>query len=865
MVVSESTREVPAGDRIISGRRPPDRSMLRPAARPGLSLAAGAVLLLTGLLIVPLGTIGPAAPARGTTAHAPLADALRPAPPAGLSAAPSAIRPSAITSLDWDGMGSFSVPRIDANRVAGEGAAMVSDSVYRNIVLFGGRGSDGLTNLTLEVSQVTGKWTNVTGPVGPSPRANMSFADDASRGLAVLFGGSTDPMTGESDSSTWVFWYANSTWENVTHRVAPPARESAAFAVDATGGVGFLEGGWDRDYRSGSSTGTVLWNDTWRLNLTSFAWSRTFTNGTLPPMYGSAMAFDPVAGEFLMYGGCSAGCTNAVRAVNLTQGRWSTLVPPLGSQVPAPGGGSDFEWSPYVNATVMFGGFGPTTSAFASYNSTFVFDPVSRIWSYVQGPPDPSARYAAAATWLSANGCPGLFLAGGSSAYFGPPADLWFLDPNPDTGVGCNVWGNDQVGNSTGNTTGCNGNGTLVVIVRNNLTGAGVPGAAISLTGACGPKSGATNSTGVDVLTHVPLTVEDVRVSAADFHPGGSAVNVTANYTVNRTGPVPPPLWVNLTPLPSLELRTFGENLTDAKYALGAVAVTMDSSFLLGNTSEEGYLNLTAISTSAGRLWFDTFKAGYSAPEYVTTLPYTGVVWVNLTLQAEGAFSVEVVVAGTQVALPSATGTVTPIDPGAPVGPMAFSVDSLGRYLTYLPLGNYTVSASAPGFAGNRTLNPVFHPWVLSTVVVLNLTPDVGYNLSVRVIDAVTLAPIDNASVELGFTYLRYTDLAGWGNFSNVRPPGSWGVLASAAGYSSNRSFVVLDPTFPRVAITIKLTPLPCAPPGCAPPLGGNRPFSLLPGSSGTLTFLVAAPAMFLAAAVGYALYLRRRTGAHVP
>jgi hypothetical protein len=851
------------------GPRPPRPSMpkVRGTRRPGSpTLAAIGLLALLLALPSPLFPAGPTASYH--TAATPFAAPAHRAPVAGPDApAAPRVRPSAITSLDWDGMGTFRLAGVNSNLVLGEGAAMVADSPYRNVIVFGGRGSAGLTNVTLEVSQLTGRWKNVTAAVGPSPRANMSFADDPARRFAVLFGGTTDPVSGRSDNSTWVFWYGNRSWENVTQRTSPPARESAAFAIDPGAGVAFLEGGRDPAFVQAGSTGSVTWNDTWVLNLSTFAWSPIGLRGTPTPMFGSSMAYDPLDGEFLLFGGCDSACSNAVLAVNLTQGIWRALVPPLGTQVPAPGGGADFVWSPFVNATVMFGGFGPTTSAFAPYNSTFVFDPSTRTWSYVQGFADPFARYAAAGAWLSANGCPGLFLAGGSSAFYGPPPDLWFLDPNPDTGIGCDIWGNDRVGNSTGNVSGCNGNGTLVVIVSDNATHRPIPGAGVSLTGACGAKSGQTNATGVDLLTHVPLTVETVTVTAADYHQGGTVVNVTDNYTANRTGPIPPPLWINLTHLPTLRLRTFGQNLTDLRYPLGAVDISLDDSVDLGNTTALGFLNLSGVSTAGGRLTFRAYKAEYSQPEFVTTLPNTGMIWVNLTLQAAGTFVVEVRLAGSARAVATATGAINPIDTGAPGGTIYFRVNDAGDYTTALPIGNFSVSAGAPGFASNLTIQPVFHPWIATTIVLLNLTPDQGFNLSVVVRDSATRQPIDNATVEVGYTYLRHTMAPGWANFSNVRPPGSWGVVASASGYASNQSFVVLGPLTPRASIAIYLTPLPCVPPGCVAPRGATPPgtFSLLPGSSGSLTFLLAAPLMFLAASIAYALYLRRRTASGRP
>ena len=179
----------------------------------------------------------------------------------------------AATTYDWGLAYIYYGPGDDTTHFLGEGAAMVVDNALRNITVFGGEGRGGLTNYTVNYNYSTGIFDVGILQPSPTPRTNASFAAVPGRDFAVLFGGLTDLATQQATNDTWVYYFANQSWVNVTSAVAPPPRESAAFAVDPGADSALLEGGWDPNYESNGSSGITIWNDSWQLNLSSWRWS----------------------------------------------------------------------------------------------------------------------------------------------------------------------------------------------------------------------------------------------------------------------------------------------------------------------------------------------------------------------------------------------------------------------------------------------------------------------------------------------------------------------------------------------------------------------------------------------------------------
>ncbi len=807
----------------------------------GVGIAVVALCLC--LSLPSLAPLPGGAPAPALAPRAPVA------PAATGAAAAFSPSPHVTGAWDWDPQPFYPPLTVPANEVAGLGAAMATSDRTGTVLLFGGEGYHGLTNVTATVSESTGNWLRVVTASAPSPRANFTLATfDAGRS-AVLFGGLTNLTTGASDNATWVYSFVNQTWTNVTHGTAPPPREGAAMSVDDAAGTAILEGGRDRDYRVNGSGASVTWNDTWSLNLTTFNWTRLSPARTPSPMFGSAMVFAPPEGAFYLFGGCASFCTNATW-VYRPGGNWSRLAVG-GDSFPARGAASAV-WDPVDNVSFVGMGLEPGATSYAAFNDTYLFTPSPARWDLVASPGGPPSRYGAAAAFLAANQCPGVFLLGGSPVLTQPPADGWFLDTNPDLGAGCNTWGGDQVGGGGGGgTTNCTPAANLSVEVISHATGRPISSATVTLSGACGHVTILTDPHGFanfSALRLGPLTVE---AAAAGYHGNSSVVRLTGpNLSV--------PLFLDA--LPNLSLRTFGASLTGTA-PLGWVALTFDGITNLGLTDPAGWLNLTAFAGASGPGAFQAETPGYSNATVTEAVPYTGDLSFSLTLLADGAFDVRVIEVPDGTPVAGAVGTITPVGAYTYGGPVPFTTGATGWFNTSLPQANYSVRASYPSFVPNATRGSVFHSWMNTTVVQLNLTLAYGANVSVRLLDARSHAPIPGGNVSIGYLPGRQTTDAGWANFTDILPPGRYVVTGVASGYLSNSTTVDLTYRTLLSRLTLNLTPLSaCSPLAPCPggPNGTTGPFALLPPGGLSLYLILLAPLFLAVAGAAYAVYLRQ-------
>jgi hypothetical protein len=169
------------------------------------------------------------------------------------------------------------------------GAAAAFDAAHGVGVLFGG------LNQTSDTWLWNGTtWTQATPANSPSPRSNAMMAYDGHQ--IVLFGGVS---SGGDLNETWI--WNGSNWTQITASVSgtpPEARDSGAMAYDSAHGQVILFGGIQG---SGDFADTWIWNGaqlTWTLltNLSNHPQSRN----------QNMMAYDPVHGQTILFGGNSA-------------------------------------------------------------------------------------------------------------------------------------------------------------------------------------------------------------------------------------------------------------------------------------------------------------------------------------------------------------------------------------------------------------------------------------------------------------------------------------------------------------------------------------------------------------------------------
>lgn len=220
-------------------------------------------------------------------------------------------------------------------------ASMTYDPALHGVLLFGGMYSGGPTTLA-DTWLFTGnagdpQWTLL--PVGahPSPRGGAALTYDPLDNYAVLFGGYDDP---DYYSDTWTF--SGGTWNELRVADVPFERAFAGFVYNnatgscllTMGGGGavdtwsFVHGIWTElapgtplggrispsvvyDYQSNNLTLfggqspslTSAFGDTWNDSPTQ-VWSELPTSGP-SPRSAAAMAFDPLIGFTVLFGGGS--------------------------------------------------------------------------------------------------------------------------------------------------------------------------------------------------------------------------------------------------------------------------------------------------------------------------------------------------------------------------------------------------------------------------------------------------------------------------------------------------------------------------------------------------------------------------------
>jgi hypothetical protein len=759
--------------------------------------------------------------------------------------------PQVTTLYDWDPQPFVVPPTFPLGEIAGEGASMATSDPYGTVLLFGGLSSGGLTNLTVLANETTGVWSVVSTPTAPSPRTNASLAVTGDGQFAVLFGGEVNAATQAVDNQTWVFSFIHHTWTNVSQPVAPAPRESAAFAIDPADDVALLEGGWEPTASVRGGGATVIWNDTWTLNLTSDNWSQVNDPTAPRPMYGSAMVFDPVNSTFLLFGGCPGiGICSAGLLQYRLGHNWSLL--PTNGDIPPARGAASMVWSDTWQLVFMFGGFQFAGNNYLGLNDTYVYDPDGRSWSAIVGA-GPPGRFDAASAFLGNNGCPGMLVVGGSYALTAYPPDGWFMDANPDIGSGCNIWGGDENGGSSGPPPGpCTPVINITVALESSVTHLGIPNGSVTSVGKCGTTRATTGPLG-SVVFDLPNENVTFSALAALFH--------SASVRVNTTSLPTPTVPILLTPLPVITFYAQAENpgtFPDAFVPLPGVLIAWVGG-AVGITNFTGGLIDFGFPGAQGATTFEGTRPYYSNATATALIPYTGKVWVNLTLLADGLFSVQAYEYPDGQGIVNATGIIAPVGAFTYGGPIYFTTGPSGWFNISLPQANYTVFVSHPGFQSNSTHGAVFHAWRTPTVVMLSLTLAYGSNVSVQLLSSATHDPIPAGVVTIGYFPMETTSDRGWANFTDLLPPGEYNVSGSAAGFRPNSTTVDLTYLHRFTNLTLYLTPMSLCSPECVVnPNGTSGGYQLLPGSGAALDLYIVAPLALAVGAAIYITYLRR-------
>jgi hypothetical protein len=215
-------------------------------------------------------------------------------------------------------------------------AVMAYDSGDGYVLLYGGTNGAETVAYSDTWEFLHGNWTKLNVSGSPPARFRASMVDDPLDNYTVVFGGCTSIACSSADSTTWV--YHNLTWKALAPSSHPSARVYYGLTYSTISNTVLLYGG---STDPTASTGAQA--DTW--NFTGGNWSSLTGSLTHSPPALSyvMMAFDPLDGYTLMFGG---EFTNAT----FTNETWA-LGPSILGQVSVAPGAIDLGQTAQINAT----------------------------------------------------------------------------------------------------------------------------------------------------------------------------------------------------------------------------------------------------------------------------------------------------------------------------------------------------------------------------------------------------------------------------------------------------------------------------------------------------------------------------------
>ena len=227
---------------------------------------------------------------------------------------------------------------------AREGSAMVYDSAYGEMVLFGGENRVGTLNDTWTYNLSTNTWTILNPLTSPPTAWNHAMAYDSTHGKVILFGGTDDGN--HILHGTWVYDRSANVWTNMNPSPAPPSRNYHDMVYDDDHGEIILFGGLDTD--------STCLKDTWTYNLTTNKWSNMDPPTTPSARHDYGMAYVKAHGTVVLFGGSDRNdYLNDTWTYDLSTNDWTNMKAPAAPHIRA---GQDMAYDSAHDEVVLFGG-----------------------------------------------------------------------------------------------------------------------------------------------------------------------------------------------------------------------------------------------------------------------------------------------------------------------------------------------------------------------------------------------------------------------------------------------------------------------------------------------------------------------------
>jgi N-acetylneuraminic acid mutarotase len=233
---------------------------------------------------------------------------------------------------------------------ARSGHAMAYDQAAHRLILFGGLDNTAAPlDDTWAYDPVADTWTELDPSGGPPlARIGHSMVYDPVARRSILFGGSTRASAALGD--IWAYDAGANSWTELQPKGrVPSARTGHSAAYDQVTHRLMVFGGV-------SDMGAFL-NETWAYNPAANAWTELHPKGELPsPRAGHSMAYDPIRGILIMFGGqdSSGNSLDDTWAYDGGTNAWAALQP-SGAQ-PRARAGQAMANDAASGRLIMFGG-----------------------------------------------------------------------------------------------------------------------------------------------------------------------------------------------------------------------------------------------------------------------------------------------------------------------------------------------------------------------------------------------------------------------------------------------------------------------------------------------------------------------------
>jgi len=220
--------------------------------------------------------------------------------------------------------------------------AMVYDTEWNRMVLFGGLTVTGIANDTWEYNGAN--WSQVNTASAPPARDAHTLVYDASRDKTVLFGGFS--LANRNLNDTWE--YNGSNWQQVFPEGSPPGRNRHAAAYDSRRGVTVVFGGLEQaqDARNNKAL-----NDTWEYDGTN--WRRIYPPISPGARWNHSLTYDYQRGVVVMFGGTENGSNRLNDTWEFDGVNWRLVVP---TTAPPARMGAPLAYDSLRQRVVMYGG-----------------------------------------------------------------------------------------------------------------------------------------------------------------------------------------------------------------------------------------------------------------------------------------------------------------------------------------------------------------------------------------------------------------------------------------------------------------------------------------------------------------------------